>query len=428
MKNLGEIKDLNQRLHFFSAINDSAKDAARFSVKDNICVKGFEARAGSKILSGYVPPFDATCVERMAKKGYNFIGKTVMDEFGFGSFGVNTDVQARNPFDEKRVAGGSSSGAAVATAVLKDHIAISESTGGSISNPASFCGVVGFTPTYGTVSRYGLIDYANSLDKIGLMARSSEEIRKAFDIIRGADRYDTTCTENGITDSKKKKLVVIDQLMHGIDDGILASFEALLAKLEGMGYKVERTSLDFIDKAIPAYYIISMAEASTNLAKYTGYKYGRQLDAFTKKYNEFFTEAREVFGMEAKRRIVLGTFVRSASVKERYYTKALKVRALLANKLSELMKDAFIISPTMPIMAPKIDEAAELPPLQAYAMDSLTIPPNLTGLPHVSFPYDYLKGMPVGAQLATTHFNDYALLDFVGKWEKSFDYKFKYNL
>lgn len=423
-----DLKRINEKLQFLGALNESLTEGIPFTVKDNICVKGFEARAGSKILGGYVPPFNATAVERMLAKGFGFLGKTQMDEFGFGSFGINTQVQARNPFNPDKVAGGSSSGAAVATAVMKYHVAIAESTGGSISNPAAFCGVLGFTPTYGTVSRYGLIDYANSLDKIGIMGRSGDDIREVFDIIKGADRYDSTCVDTKVKGEGKKKLVVINQLMKGIDEEILSSFDSLLSQLGEMGYKVEHVSIDSITKAIPAYYIISMAEASTNLAKYTGYKYGLQRESFTEKYNAFFTGARAAFGTEAKRRIVLGTFVRSESVKDKYYTKALQFRTAITNKLGQILKDAFIISPTMPITAPDFDQAAKLTPLQTYAMDSLTIPPNLSGLPHISFPCDYKRRMPVGAQLITGHFNDYALLDFVSEWEKRFEYRFKYSL
>ncbi|MDE1825656.1 MAG: Asp-tRNA(Asn)/Glu-tRNA(Gln) amidotransferase subunit GatA [Candidatus Micrarchaeota archaeon] len=423
-----ELSKLNKKLNFMSVINSSANGKSLFSVKDNLCVKGFESRAGSKILSGYIPPFNATAVQRMLDSGYEFVGKTVMDEFGFGSFGTNTDIVAKNPFDETRVAGGSSSGAAVATAVIKNHVAIAESTGGSISNPASFCGVVGFTPTYGTISRYGLIDYANSLDKVGVMGRRAADIRAAFDRIKGADNYDSTCSDSKISSTPTKKLMIIEQLMKGIDSKVLSSFDLLLSKMQGMGYKVEHASLDIIDKAIPAYYIISMAEASTNLAKYDGYKYGEQGKDFTKKYNDFFCDARSSFGIEAKRRIVLGTFVRSASVKDKYYIKALKFRTALTSKLSSILKDSFLISPTMPTVAPKIDEAAGLSLIKAYSMDSLTIPPNLSGLPHISFPCGYANGMPIGAQLISSHFNDYALLDFVESWEKSFKYEFKYNL
>lgn len=423
-----ELKKLDEKLHAFNLINEDIGGGFPISVKDNICVKGFEATAGSKILKGYIPPFNATCVEKILGNDYGFLGKTSMEEFGFGSLGINTEVPPRNPFDEKRVAGGSSAGAAVATSILRYHAAICESTGGSISDPASFCGVVGFTPTYGVVSRYGLIDYANSLDKIGIMARSSRDIRGIFDIIKGSDRYDTTCVDEKITDVKRKKLVVINQLMEGIDEEIKSSFDLLLGKLQNLGYKIEYVDLDFIEKAIPAYYIISMAEASTNLAKYTGFKYGYIEKDFTKPYNEFFTDARANFGSEAKRRIAAGTFVRSASVKKKYYYKALKVRRAMMDRLSKILGDAFIISPTMPIKAPTFEEAEKLKPVQTYAIDILTVPSNLSGLPHISFPMDYIKGMPTGAQITTNYFNDYALLDFVDDWEKSFKYRFKYNL
>jgi aspartyl-tRNA(Asn)/glutamyl-tRNA(Gln) amidotransferase subunit A len=171
-----------------------------------------------------------------------------------------------------------------------------------------------------------------------------------------------------------------------------------------------------------------MAEASTNLAKYTGYKYGKKIEDFTKPYNEFFTEARESFGIEAKRRIIAGTFVRSASVRGRYYTMALKVRRLIIDKLETFLKDGFIINPSVPFMAPKISDASKTDPVATYAGDFLNIPPNLAGLPHVSFPYCYVDGMPVGAQITTSHFNDKAILDFVSEWEKGFEYKFKYNI
>ena len=423
-----ELEKLNSKFHMFSSISKEIRSGLPFSVKDNICVKDVESTASSDILAGYTPPFDATVIERLPKREFGFIGKTKMDEFGFGSFGVNCKDHSLNPFDEKRVTGGSSSGSAAATAILKHHISISESTGGSISAPAAFCGVVGFTPTYGLVSRYGLIDYANSLDKIGVMGRSAKDIGYVFEKIRGSDRYDTTCVDHQVSNDARKTLVVLDQLMKGVDQEVLSSFDRTIGKLQNFGYSVEHKSIPFIDKVIPAYYIVSMAEASTNLAKYTGFKYGFKVNDFSKGYNEFFTEARNNFGSEAKRRIVLGTFVRSASVKSRYYEKALKLRHMLIETMGAILKDGFIISPTMPIKAPTVKEAKELNPVKAYGMDSITIPPNFAGLPHISFPSDYIGGMPVGTQIVTNHFNDHAILDFVENWEKQFEYKFKYNV
>ena len=419
-----------------------------FSSKANVCVKGFETTASSKMLKGYVAPFNATVIDRMlsiSKRGHSrhpapkgteqqnrmrfcFLGETNMDEFGFGTFGINCEIPARNAFDPECAAGGSSSGAAVATASLKYHVAIAESTGGSISAPAALNGVVGFTPTYGAVSRYGLIDYANSLDKIGVMARSAEDAERVFDTIRGGDDYDMTCVTENITDSRKKKIFVVNELIDKADEAIQGHFEKLLGKLETSGHEIEHISLDILGKAIEPYYIIAMAEASTNLAKYTGFKYGYQYGEYNKRYNEFFTEARANFGAEAKRRVILGTFIRGESVKDKYYTKALVIRRMIINEMSKVLKDGFVLSPTLPILTPKIADTAKLSPVQNYAMDIFTIPPNVGGFPHISFPYEYVDGMPIGAQLVTGQANDYALLDFVSEWERSFTYRFKHNL
>jgi len=427
-KLLEELVRLNERLHAFSNINFSINSGFPFSAKDNLCVKGVETTASSKILDGYIPPYNATVVERLLNNEFSFIGKTNMDEFGFGSFGINAQEIARNPFDERYVAGGSSSGAAVATSILKYHVAIAESTGGSIATPASFCGVVGFTPTYSAISRYGLIDYSNSMDKIGIMARTAKDIKPVFDLIRGPDGYDSTTSDSSITSINKKKLIVIDQLLDLVDQRIRELFEKMLDKLNAKGYSIEHRSIDIIDASIASYYIIAMAEASTNLARYTGFKYGFKIEDFDKDYNEFFTEARAVFGEEAKRRILLGTFVRSANVKDKYYFKALKVRDMLSSRLEKILEEGFIILPVMPIPAPKIEDAKKLTPLQVYKMDALTIPPNLCGLPHIAFPYAYDNGLPLGAEVITSKFNDYAIIDFVEEWEEDFEYKFKYNI
>jgi aspartyl-tRNA(Asn)/glutamyl-tRNA(Gln) amidotransferase subunit A len=427
-KLIEELVSLNKRLHAFNNINHSISSGFPFSAKDNLCVKDVESKASSKVLTGYMPPYNATTVERMLNNGFSFLGKTNMDEFGFGSFGLNSQEIARNPFDERYVAGGSSSGAAIATSILKYHIAIAESTGGSIATPASFCGVVGFTPTYSTVSRYGLIDYSNSLDKIGIMARTAKDIKPVFDIIRGPDGYDATTSNSKITSINNKKLIVLDQLIELADAKVKSSFEMLLDKLNSMGYTIEHRSIDIIDAGIASYYIIAMAEASTNLARYTGFKYGLKNDDFEKGYNEFFTSARSSFGEEAKRRILLGTFVRSASVKDKYYYKALGVKDLLFEKLDKILKEGFIIMPVMPVPTPKIEDAKKLTPLQVYKMDALTIPPNLCGFPHISFTYAYDNGMPVGAQVVTSKFNDYSIIKFVEEWEENFKYRFKYNI
>ncbi len=425
---LEELGGLNRKFGAFNFINKQISAGFPMSVKDNICVKGMETTASSKILKGYIPPFSATVIKRLEKEGFSILGKTNMDEFGFGSFGINSETPAKNPFDETRVAGGSSSGAAIATAILKYHVAVAESTGGSIAAPASFCGVVGFTPTYGLISRYGLIDYSNSLDKIGFMSRSSEDIRTLMGKSIGKDPADTTSVDAVLNNVSKQRLVIVDELYSKIDKNIKSSFDNTVKKLSSAGFKIEHLSIPEIDYSIPVYYIISMAEASTNLAKFTGFKYGLKVDDFSKGYNDFFTEAREAFGEEAKRKILLGTFIRGASVRSKYYEKALKIRRAIKDKMSSFLKDSFIISPTMPVIAPTIKEAQSFTPLQNYSMDLLTIPSNLCGFPSISLPSDYLNGLPVGIQITGGQFEDMGLVSFGEEWEKSFKYNFKYNL
>ena len=196
----------------------------------------------------------------------------------------------------------------------------------------------------------------------------------------------------------------------------------------GKEYEIKTISMEILSDAIEPYYIIAMAEASTNLAKYNGYKYGFQYGEFNRRYNDFFTEARSNFGMEAKRRIILGTFIRSESVKARYYTKALMIRQMIINEMSKVLKDGFMISPTLPIPTPKIADVEKLTPVQNYALDVFTIPPSIGGFPHLTFPYAYVNEMPIGAQITTEQANDYALLDFSSKWEEDFEYRYKHNI
>ena len=421
---ISRLKQADEKLNAFNFIDEKEKKGKIISVKDNICVKGMPATASSKILQDYIPGFNATVIERLEKAGFSVIGKTNMDEFGFGSFGLNSEHYAKNPFNEEYVAGGSSSGSAVATALIKEHVSVAESTGGSISAPASFCGVVGLTPTYGVISRYGLIDYASSLDKIGFMGKSADNIREVMEKTVGNDPKDTTSLSVTISNKKPKKLYIIDNLMSGVNEGIKDRFEGLLAKLS-IDYKIEHIKIDYLEYSVPAYYILSMSEASTNLAKYQGFKYGFKVKDFSLNYNEFFMSARKQFGKEAKRRVILGTFIRSKSIKQKYYEKALAVRHAIIQRMKIFLKDGFIIMPSMPIFTPKISEVKDIGPVEAYSMDMLTVPPNLCGFPHMSFPYFYEKGMPLGAQVITDHFNDYSLLDFLSEWERGFNYKFK---
>lgn len=261
-----------------------------------------------------------------------------------------------------------------------------------------------------------------------MIGRSASDVRYVFDIIKGRDDYDATCVDVGEEKAIGKELFVIKNLVSRANEDVKKSFFRTLDRLSGMGYRINEIEIRDVDIAVPVYYIIAMAEASTNLAKYMGFKYGSRVNDFSKEYNDFFTEARELFGTEAKRRVVLGTYVRSASVRERYYYKALQIRRLLSMRLSEHMGGGFIILPTMPLLPPRITEVSKLSPLENYMIDILTVPANLTGMPHISFPTDYINGLPVGTQIIGSQFNEHQILAFAEEWEKVFNYRFKYNL
>jgi aspartyl-tRNA(Asn)/glutamyl-tRNA(Gln) amidotransferase subunit A len=406
-----------------------------FSVKDNICVRNFPTRAGSKILEGYEPPFDATVVERMRMAGGSFIGTTNMDEFGFGTFSANCAFGApKNPFDSSRSCGGSSGGAAGTTAILSHHIALAESTGGSISCPASFCGVVGFTPTYGRVSRYGLIDYANSLDKIGLMGRSIEDIAIALPIISGKDEKDPTSLAQPELELKEElieSIAVPEELISAIHDkGIAGLFSESLKKLEEAGLEIAKVSMPSLRYSIPAYYILACAEASTNLAKFCGMRYGMSWNSYDKMYNEFFTEARTVgFGVEAKRRLMLGTFARMAGYRDQYYMKALRVRQRIVEEFKEVFREYdMIATPTMPLLPPQFETINKMSPATVYALDFLTVPPNLAGMPQVSLPMGYIDNLPVGIHFIADQWGESNLIAAGRMWEHQMEYRFPLNL
>jgi aspartyl-tRNA(Asn)/glutamyl-tRNA(Gln) amidotransferase subunit A len=439
---MSKLEPRAKSLNLFSKINGNPKageggvlHGLPFSVKDNICVRGFPTRAGSRILEGYMPPFDATVVERMKAAGGSFIGTTNMDEFGFGTFSTNCAFGSpRNPFDDSRSCGGSSGGAAGTTAILSHHVALSESTGGSISCPASFCGVVGLTPTYGRVSRYGLIDYANSLDKIGLMARSIDDIAVALPIISGRDEKDSTSmAQPGLTISNEliESIAVPEELISAIHDkNIIDMFSASLKKIEEAGIEVARVNMPSLRYSIPAYYILACAEASTNLAKFCGMRYGAEWNAYDKMYNEFFTEARTAsFGVEAKRRLMLGTFARMAGYRDQYYMKALRIRQKIVEEFKSILEGFDVIAtPTMPLLPPRFEEIDRMTPATIYALDFLTVPPNLAGIPQVSMPMGYIDNLPVGIHFMAGHWEESKLISVGRMWEHQMEYRFPMNL
>jgi len=423
---LERAKELDQEYHFMNAFADSLDSGEgrlkgyTVSVKDNVCVKGVQSTAGSKVLEGYVPPFDATVIAKCRAEGASILGKTTQDEFGFGTFNVNTPFnKPLNPHDPERSTGGSSGGAACITAVADfPHLAISESTGGSISCPASWCGVVGVTPTYGRVSRWGLIDYANSLDKIGVMGKTVKEAALLLSVISGPDKYDSTVLDTPFPDYTEldpveglRVGVPKEYYGAGINSDVEKTIWSTLKKLESKGAKLVDVSLPHTKYALSSYYIIAMAEASTNLSKFSGLRYGLQ-EPIEGDFNQYFSKIRTLgFGDESKRRVMLGTFTRMAGYRDAYYLKALKVRT----KVIEDFKHAFeavdvLAAPTMPVVAPRFDEIEELEPIQHYMMDILTVAPNLAGIPMVSVPCGVSEDMPVGLHLMADHLQEHTML------------------
>lgn len=402
--------------------------ALPISVKDNICTKGIQTTAGSKILQGYVPPFNATCVQNALDEGAVMIGKTAMDEFGFGTFTVNCHYCVpKNPLDRERTCGGSSGGASCLTLASNfPHVAIGESTGGSISCPACFTGVVGITPTYGLVSRWGLVDYANSLDKIGCIGKEVHDVALLLSVIAGHDERDSTSLKVKKIDYIKflkegiegMKLGIPREYFKNIEEKIVKKVWDGISALEELGASWKEISLPMTEYALPSYYIIAMAEASTNLAKFCGMRYGLHLE-LRGNFDEYFARVRaEGFGEEAKRRVMLGTFARMAGYREAYYLKALKVRKLIIDEFKKAFKrfDA-LITPTMPILPPKFEEIEKLEPVEVYMMDILTVPPNLAGIPHISVPCGFVDGLPVGLHILGDHLQEGKILRIAHNFE-----------
>ncbi|MBI2523543.1 Asp-tRNA(Asn)/Glu-tRNA(Gln) amidotransferase subunit GatA [Candidatus Woesearchaeota archaeon] len=444
---IDECKKINKEYNYFNIISEElalaqAKEIKRqiknndsiiknkkllgvaISVKDAICVKGVESTAGSKILKGYKPLFDATVIKRVKDAGGIIIGKTSQDEFGFGSFSVNVGLGfaiPKNPFDKTRSCGGSSGGAGGITQKASfPHIALGESTGGSIAAPASFCGVFGLCPTYGRVSRYGLMDYANSLDKIGTLGKSVYDAALLLEVIAGFDNNESTTinkptekyTESTNKNIKNMRIGIIKESFANIDKNVGKNVREGVKKLEEHGAKSEEISLKLpIEHGISTYYIIATSEASTNLAKYCGMRYGIS-EKLEGNFNEYFTKVRSNnFGAEAKRRIILGTFARMSGYRDAYYIKATKIRAMIVSEYKKLFKkyDA-LVSPTMPIVAPKFSEIEKLTPLQNYMMDIMTVSPNLAGLPHLSVPVGFDGNMHIGMMLTADHLREGKLI------------------
>ncbi|MGC8831848.1 MAG: Asp-tRNA(Asn)/Glu-tRNA(Gln) amidotransferase subunit GatA [Thermoproteota archaeon] len=394
------------------------------AVKDNISTKGLRTTCSSKMLENYVPVYDATVIERIRAEDGIVIGKTNMDEFAMGS---STETSffgpTRNFFDHSRVAGGSSGGSAVAAACGAVELALGSDTGGSIRNPAAFNSVVGLKPTYGRVSRYGLIAYGSSLDQIGPMARSTLSAALLLQVIAGKDLRDSTTSSqpvpNYVEEALKKadglKIGVIKEGFENIDEKISSKVYDAIGVLEKTGCLIKEVSMPFMKYALPAYYIIAMAECSSNLARFDGIRYGGK--RAEGRWEEQLVKIRtECFGDEVKRRIFLGTFVLSAGYKEDFYIKACRVRRKIHDDFKILLKDYDVLAtPTMPVLPWRI--GGLLSPLEMYMMDVETVAVNLAGLPAISLPAGFADSLPVGMQLIGDRFDEATLLRIAYAYE-----------
>ena len=381
------------------------------AIKDNLCTKGIPTTASSKILEGWKPPYDATVVKKLKEAGATIVGKTNLDEFAMGSSTENSAFgPTRNPHDLTCVPGGSSGGSAAAVAAGFAPIAIGSDTGGSIRQPASLCGVVGVKPTYGGVSRYGLLAFASSLDQVGPFATSVKDAAIVHEVIGGYDPLDSTSIKQAPNsfldvfdkDISKLKVGVISELMGGIDGithEVIEQVNKAVSVLSDAGAQVEEVSLPAALYCLSAYYLIAPAEASSNLSRYDGVRYGLRIDGTN--LNEMNVNTRtEGFGDEVKRRIMLGTYALSAGYYDAYYGKALKVRRLLAENFADLYKNYdVLLSPTSPCTAFKLGEKVS-DPMTMYVNDICTIPSNLVGHPAISIPFGKGQdGMPIGVQI-----------------------------
>ena len=404
-------------------------------VKDNICTEGNNTECCSKILSGFKPPYDATVIKRLKEAGASiFVAKLNMDEFAFGSSTENSCFgPTRNPWDLECVPGGSSGGSAAAVAADEAVWALGTDTGGSIRQPASFCAVVGLKPTYGRVSRYGLIAFASSLDQIGPITKDVRDSALLMNVIAGHDSNDSTSADKEVPDYTKSLGMNIDKLklaipreyfVEGMDPEVKAIVQEAIQRLRTLGALTQQVSLPHTQFAVPVYYIVATAEASSNLARFDGVQYG--LRAINPKLSVpnligMYTHTRDQgFGEEAKRRIILGTFALSHGYYDAYYLRAQKVRTLIAQDFEAVFKDCdCIVTPTSPTPAFKIGERAQ-DPLSMYLSDVYTISANLAGIPAISVPCGFTKkGLPVGLQILAKPFAEETLFRIAHAYEQS---------
>ncbi|WP_395803876.1 Asp-tRNA(Asn)/Glu-tRNA(Gln) amidotransferase subunit GatA [Daejeonella sp.] len=392
-------------------------------IKDNICFQGHQVTASSKILENYVSPFSATVVERILAEDAIIIGRLNCDEFAMGASNETSYYgPVKNFADRKRVSGGSSGGSAVAVQAGLCLAALGTDTGGSVRQPASFCGVVGLKPSYGRVSRHGIISYASSFDQVGPITNCVEDAALLLEIIAGPDQYDSTASSKIVPayseepqSNGKQRIAYLSEALSsaGLDSEVKQAFERSIALLKDAGHVVEPVSFEYLDYVVPTYYILTMAEASSNLARYDGVHYGYRSAHALDLESTYKSSRSEGFGAEVKRRIVLGTFVLSAGYYDAYYAKAQKVRRLIRDKTDEILKKYdLIMLPTAPTPAFTIGEKSD-DPIVSYLADIFTVQASLAGIPAISLPSGNNKeGLPLGIQFLAPRFGESNLLNF----------------
>ena len=407
-------------------------DGIPLAVKDNIVTKNIETTAASKILSGFIPPYDATVVEKLYDNGMVIIGKANMDEFAMGGSGETSSVKPTyNAWDQTKVPGGSSSGSASAVASGQVRLSLGSDTGGSIRQPASFSGIVGLKPTYGRVSRYGLIAFSSSLDQIGPFSATVEENAQLLNVISGSDAKDATSSEVAVPDFGSKigqdikgmKIALPKEYFgEGINPAVKEQIMAAAKHLESLGAIVEEVSLPHSKYGVAVYYIIASSEASSNLQRFDGIRYGYRAQDIENLEDVYVKSRSEGFGDEVKRRIMLGTFSLSAGAYDKHFKKAGQVRTMIIEDFNKVFADYdLILGPTAPTVAFGFDEKSK-DPVQMYLSDILTIPVNLAGLPGISIPAGYVAGLPVGMQLIGKRYDEETIYQVAAAFEATTDH------
>ncbi|MFB5606464.1 MAG: Asp-tRNA(Asn)/Glu-tRNA(Gln) amidotransferase subunit GatA [Candidatus Nitrosomaritimum yanchengensis] len=438
-KTLEQIHSLDDNLHAFLSVNENAVDQARdidkkiksgqkvgdcfgmpISIKDNICIKDSKTTCASKMLENFVAPYDATVITKLKQQDAIFIGKVNMDEFAMG---LTTEFSAfgpsKNPWNTDCVPGGSSGGSAVSVSAFECVASLGSDTGGSVRNPASFCSTVGYKPTYGLISRFGLISYANSIEQIGPLTRTVKDTAFMLNMISGIDPNDNTTIDNKNEDyltgidsgiAGKKIGIIKEMIGEGIDPVVLSATKDAISKLESLGAICEEISLDMVKYSVAAYYTITATEAGSNLARYDNLRYGYDFPLEGYEFNSYISKARRNFGPEVTRRMILGGFVPSAGHAGKYFLKALKVKSKLTNEINDAFKKFdLLLSPTVPVPPFRLGEKIN-DPISLFLVDINTVTANLTGKPAISIPFAISNGLPIGIQLMANSSQDRQLL------------------